>query len=238
MAHYHIAGLTVEMTPRYELLKRRAAPFATSATPPDLTLQLDDAYLAQKQQENPQNSAEQTEYMWIGAALAGKLWRFDAMTIHASAISVDDRAYLFSADSGVGKSTHTRMWLEQFGDRAFLINDDKPIVRLEQDGFFVYGSPFSGHCDENRQTRVKLGAILFMRRAECDVATTLDAATAIQHLIRQSGISRNPKAAAAKLHLLDRLIQTVPIGELGCTMNPSAVDTAYQWIKGESVHED
>lgn len=54
-----------------------------------------------------------------------------AMLVHSSALVFDGKAYLFSADSGVGKSTHTKMWLKRFGSKAHILNDDKPVVKLK-----------------------------------------------------------------------------------------------------------
>ena len=63
----------------------------------------------------------------------------DAIVFHSSAIMVDNEAYLFTAQSGTGKSTHARLWREMLGDRAVMINDDKPIIRYVDGDFYVYG---------------------------------------------------------------------------------------------------
>ena len=52
----------------------------------------------------------------------------DGIIFHSSAIMVDGEAYLFTAPSGTGKSTHTRLWRELLGDRAVMINDDKALT--------------------------------------------------------------------------------------------------------------
>lgn len=56
----------------------------------------------------------------------------DILLIHGSAIAVDGKAYLFTAPSGTGKSTHTRMWREYFKDRAVMVNDDKPLNKQKR----------------------------------------------------------------------------------------------------------
>jgi len=235
MANYRIADILIEFQPRYDLLRRRASLFLSRDTLSELTLTLDDDVLTQKQSEYPLLSPEQIEYMWTGAALAGKLWRFDAAMIHASAIEVDGVAYVFSADSGVGKTTLATWWLKRFGDRARLINDDKPIIRSCADGLYVYGSPFSGTCDENRNARVPLGGILFLKRDTDDRIDRLSPSVAVPHLIRQCGISRMPRAANARLDLFTELIESVPIGEMSFTPGEHAVDIAYQWLKENRI---
>lgn len=86
--------------------------------------------------------------------------------IHSSAVLFDGKVYLFSASSGVGKSTHTSKWKARFGDRVSIINDDKPSFRLINGKCYVYGTPFSGGTDLHINASGELGAIVFLERAE------------------------------------------------------------------------
>ncbi|MBQ9116882.1 MAG: hypothetical protein IJY04_07635, partial [Clostridia bacterium] len=63
---------------------------------------------------------------------------------HCSAIAVDGQAYAFTAKSGTGKSTHTALWRKAFGDRAVMVNDDKPIIGIKNGVATVYGTPWKG----------------------------------------------------------------------------------------------
>ena len=62
--------------------------------------------------------------------IAEKMPEYDTFMFHASAVAVDGAAYLFTANSGTGKSTHTRLWREYLGERAVMINDDRPLIRI------------------------------------------------------------------------------------------------------------
>ena len=86
--------------------------------------------------------------------------------LHSSAVVVDGYAYLFSADSGVGKSTHTDLWLKLLGEKAFIVNDDKPAIRNIDGEWFVYGTPWCGKNNTNKNAKIKLGAIVFLERSE------------------------------------------------------------------------
>ena len=102
--------------------------------------------------------------------LEGKLFykelisKYKGTMLHASAVVVDEKAYLFSAPCGTGKSTHTSKWLELFGDGAYILNDDKPAIRVLDDGIYAYGTPWSGKHDISVNKRVKLQAICFLNR--------------------------------------------------------------------------
>ena len=79
----------------------------------------------------PEWADEIKAYIYEGKLFYEKLIKYyNGMMIHSSAVVVDGKAYLFSAPSGTGKSTHTAFWLKKFGDRAYILNDDKPAVRV------------------------------------------------------------------------------------------------------------
>jgi len=69
----------------------------------------------------------------IQRAFAEYLFDHGILLFHGSAVAVDGEGYLFTAHSGTGKSPHTRLWQQAFGDRAVIVNDDKPFLELRQD---------------------------------------------------------------------------------------------------------
>ena len=77
--------------------------------------------------------------------------------MHASVVSLEGRGYLMTAPSGTGKSTHTRLWRQCF-DQCELVNDDNPVVRIEQGKAIVYGSPWSGETPCYRNVCHPVGA--------------------------------------------------------------------------------
>ena len=77
--------------------------------------------------------------------------------MHASVVSLEGRGYLMTAPSGTGKSTHTRLWRQCF-DQCELVNDDNPVVRIEQGKAMVYGSPWSGKTPCYRNVCHPVGA--------------------------------------------------------------------------------
>ena len=82
-----------------------------------------------------------------------------AIAIHASAIVYKGRAWLYTGKSGTGKSTHARL-IHQCFTNVELLNDDSPIVRIENGKCMVYGSPWSGKTSCYKQQRVELGGIV------------------------------------------------------------------------------
>ena len=75
----------------------------------------------------------------IQRKFAEYLFDHDILLLHGSTVAVDGNAYLFTAKCGTGKSTHTRLWCQYFGDRAVMVNDDKPFIQITKDGIFACG---------------------------------------------------------------------------------------------------
>jgi hypothetical protein len=92
----------------------------------------------------PNISAKDLEYMESARQFYVTLLYREGLYLHASAVELEGRVYLFSGDSGVGKSTHTRLWQQVFGESARIINDDKPALRYLDGVWYAYGTPWCG----------------------------------------------------------------------------------------------
>jgi hypothetical protein len=79
--------------------------------------------------------------MWISTSFAGIPKQI--CTIHSSVIVFNEQAIMFLGESGSGKSTHTKLWLQHIPD-SFILNDDSPVLCIEDGKPYVFGSPWSG----------------------------------------------------------------------------------------------
>lgn len=187
-----------------------------------------------KQNEQPHLTVEQCEYIFVGSQFYKKLLLKGGFMLHASAVEVDGKAYLFSADSGTGKSTHTKQWQSLFGEeRALIINDDKPAVRREKEGWFAYGTAFSGKTDENLNRKAKLQGICMLERGIVNQIKRVDATETISFLMQQTIVPKEPEAVGMLLTYLDSLLKEVPIYRMQCTISEEAAKMAYEMMRGE-----
>lgn len=148
---------------------------------------------------------------------------FNGMMLHASAIEYNGKAYLFSGPSGMGKSTHTRLWQSLYGDAVQVFNDDKPALRRLDDGWFAYGTPWCGKDGINQNKKVPLGGICFLKRGENDKIRRLDKKEAMQNVLWQTTRKlKDINKMTALLTLVDKLVREVPVFELECTKEQSA----------------
>lgn len=102
----------------------------------------------------------------IQRKLADFLFDRGVLMTHGSTVAVDGKAYLFTAKCGTGKSTHTRLWRQVFGSRARMVNDDKPFLKLTEDGVLACGSPWSGKHGLDTNITVPLQGICILERGQ------------------------------------------------------------------------
>lgn len=239
MAIYKIAELTIHMNPTYTKLITQAKKYEIEDRDKiDISIELSTEYIEKKHLEQPHLTSEDCEYIWYGADFCNKLLDYNGMVLHSSCIMLNNEAYLFSAPCGVGKSTHTALWQTYFGkDKAVIINDDKPVLRLMKDGFYAYGTPFSGKTDLNINAKVKVKAIIFIEQDKDNHIERMDEKSAINCILNQTLRPKNKEKYIKLLQLMDQLIGQIPIYTLGCTISTDAVQLVYNTIK-EDTHEN
>ena len=151
-------------------------------------------------------------YMESGADFYANLLFHEGMMLHASAVSYGGRAYLFSGPSGIGKSTHTRIWKQIFGEEAVIINDDKPALRFLDGRWYAFGTPWCGKEGINTNLKVPLAGICFLKQGDENTISLLSAQEAIPLIIPQTMYRfKRPEKTRLLLRNMGRLIDYVPI---------------------------
>ena len=221
---YKIAGLTVEMNTTGKTLSQAEA-YRCDPAPADIVIQSDIAFAKERQ---PHLSLDDCEYMSTGADFYTKLLKYNGLLVHSSAVVMDGYAYLFSAPCGTGKSTHTSLWQKVFGsDRAQILNDDKPAIRLEDGVWYAYGTPWSGKTTLNLNLRAPLAGICFLRRGETNTIKPFGGFQAICALVEQTARPSMRQCRSQIMRLVDSVFQNVPIWEMHCNMELDAPQVSY-----------
>ena len=224
---YSFAGLTVEMTPRHGLLLSRAEKYLTdSEAKPDITIDVPDEIFADYKEAHPLLTDEECEYMLFGTVFYHRLVNFNGIMLHSSAVSYKGEAYVFSADCGTGKSTHTSLWMREFAGDTVMINDDKPAIRIIDGRIMCCGTPFSGKNDISDNKLYPLKAIAFISRAETNSIEPIPPSVSIPLIMGQTMIKFGEKSAERFLSLLSEILTAVPVYSLKCNMDPEAAHVA------------
>ena len=222
---YRIAGLTVQMNPLPRTAKQ--AEIYEVFSPEKIDCVLEEKW---KEFRNlyPSMSDDDIEYLYSGAVFYKHLMDYNGMMLHSSAVVVDNRAYLFTADCGTGKSTHTALWLKLFGDRAYILNDDKPALRLEDGIWYAYGTPWSGKSDLSVNARVPLAGIAVLERSVENSIEHFGGIGAISSILAQLNKVRSREYREKQMDLLGKLLEAVPVWKLKCNMDISAARLSYE----------
>jgi hypothetical protein len=171
------------------------------------------------------------ETLAVYRKIAEGLLDYDTLLFHGSAVAVDGVGYLFAAPSGTGKSTHARLWREQFGERAVMVNDDKPLLRLTDGGVLVCGTPWDGKHRLSSNLSVPLKAICILERDETNHIEPVTFREAYPTLMQQAYRPRDPEKMRKTLPLVERVGKGVQLYRLGCDMSPEAARTSYDGMK-------
>ena len=229
MNMYRIADLNVAMD-TFGRTARQSEAYRIPGTTADVVVRTDPEAM---QKRYPLFTPEDCEYMETAAMFYERLLDFDGMMLHASCVVLDGEAYVFSAPSGTGKSTHTQLWLRQFGDRAFILNDDKPALRWNDGACYAYGTPWSGKTQLNRNACAPLRGLGILQRSEENFAEPLRGTEAIFGILDQTIRPLSGERMQALMRCVDRLVSGGFVYRVGVNMQQEAAITAYHAMHRE-----
>ena len=128
-------------------------------------------------------SKEEIEMRALWRSIADSLPEFNEFQFHGASVALNDQGYIFTADSGTGKTTHIKLWLKHHKD-AYVVNGDQPIIGVGEE-ILVYGSPWCGKEGMNTNAAVPLKAIVLMERGQKNVIHEISMKDALFDLLRQ-----------------------------------------------------
>ena len=231
-----IAGFAFRVEPLFETTRLYCRAFLTDREP-EYLIQVLPEQLALEQQLLDQEADEEglkrrkfadpfLERSWIQRRVAQALIERNVLLLHGSTVAVDGLAYLFTAPCGTGKSTHTRLWREVFGERAVMVNDDKPFLRFTKDGVYAYGSPWTGKHGLGSNIYCPLKGICVLQRGTENRIQPADSAEVREFLRKQSLV---PEQGCKPVYsMVDELMQRVAVWKMECTKSHDAARITYE----------
>ncbi len=238
-----IAGIRVGIAALFASTRQYCRNYLTEASP-DFSVAVTQADIAFEQQKSDreyaleglavqQFSAQYLETLAVYRKIASEMLNYDTFLFHGSVIAVDGEGYLFTATSGTGKSTHTRLWREVFGDRAVMVNDDKPLLRVTENGVFACGTPWDGKHHLSTNTMVPLKGICILTRGLENEIQRIPPVKALSMMLQQSHRPQKVGEVAKLMELIDGMLAKVPVYVLKCNMDPEAALVSYQGMSGK-----
>lgn len=239
--HYKIADKVIEVSSIYEDVHEYCKDYATNDQP-DFSVTITPEDIAAEKQKSDSEYAyeglpapnfpdalleETAVYRKIAEIMPG----YDTFVFHGSVIAVDGVGYLFTAKSGTGKSTHTRLWREYFGERAVMVNDDKPMLKVTGNGVIAYGTPYNGKHRLGTNIAVPLKAICILTRGEENSIIRIDKSEAYPMLVQQVYRPQNSMQLMKTLDLVDTMAESVKLYKLVCNMEIEAAKIAFEGMQ-------
>ena len=231
MNTYKVADLIIKMNPKHNPLRDQAKPYMIPDTNevdfviPDITKEV-----LENQKDIPGISIGESEYMMYASYFYTKLIEYQGIYLHASAVVVDGSCYMFSAPSGTGKSTHTSLWLKHIGN-SFILNDDKPAIRIMDNRIYAFGTPFSGKHDLSINEKYLLKGITFIQRDNNNWIKQIKSDEAISLIMGQTVRSRKTELLEKSLRIIDDILTNIPIYKMGCTISKESAYMSYEFMK-------
>lgn len=245
MFSVRLAGLVVRIDNQYDYVRRHCrdyivedsleADITASATHEEILQELGlqgETELSQMEESKRLAILAYGEGLCIYRHISREMVRFGGFLIHAAVVAVDGEAYAFTAKSGTGKTTHMRLWLDRFGERAEVVNGDKPILRWIDDTLYAYGTPWCGSEEMGNNMRAPLRALCFVERSETNSITRIPPSDVIGRIFQQLLIPQDEETLDRFLALVEKMIAETDCFLLRCNMQPEAAQVAWQGIQG------
>ncbi|MBE6634649.1 MAG: hypothetical protein E7617_00425 [Ruminococcaceae bacterium] len=229
MIRISVADLIIELDNRYGYVKDLARDYITeSVGESHLTVSASDTDIRlEAEASDIPHSPGYLESIVLYREIAERLPRFDAFVFHGAVIALDGAAYAVTARSGVGKTTHLRLWMKAFGDRVHILNGDKPILRIIDGRVYACGTPWRGKENYGVPEMLPLEGIAFLERGEENSARRITVGEGLIRFVSQIYVPRMPSSASMALSVANRIISSVPLYELRANMDISAATVAY-----------
>lgn len=163
-----------------------------------------------------ENKIDAAEVLAILECLAENIFEYNMLLLHGAAIEYKNKAYLFMAPSGTGKSTHIRHWKEVLND-VHIINGDKPII---DDKAYLYGTPWCGKEGWGKPVSFKLDSLIFIERDNYNHIEKVETKDCLNSLLKAIYL---PKKDTQKVFdLIDKIFSNISIYRMYCIDDISA----------------
>ncbi len=229
-----LAGVRIRIENRYPYIERQCRAFLCQDEAFDFSVcATTDEIL--EESAHGEFSEGSCESIAIYRHICEQIAAYNVFLMHASVVEVDGLAYAFCAKSGVGKSTHTRLWLKNI-PHSKVLNGDKPLMRVEPDGTITAcGTPWNGKENWGENIQAPLVAICFIERGETNTIRTAHNEEILPRMAHQLYLRGQRDSVNRRLLMTDALIHAVPFYVLSCTISDEAALLAYQTMKPHVV---
>lgn len=197
---------------------------------PGTEIHITEQELLEENKDNGNWPEEYLESLAFYRKICEYLLDKNILLFHCSAIEMDGKAYLFTAPSGTGKSTHVRLWKERFKNRVTVINDDKPLLSVGEKEIRVFGTPYGGKHGVQTNTSAPVAAVIILHQSEENKVFSMSGREAYPVLLNQTYRRNDPAGLIKTMDLVNKVAE-LPVYLLGCNISTEAVTVIYEQLQ-------
>lgn len=202
-----IAGHTVEIHSNYNEVYSLCEKYLNYLVP-EIIIDISESDIQfEREQNNDNGYLPKDSYLETLSALrkiSESMLAYNIFLMHGAVVAVNNEAFMFTADSGTGKTTHIKKWIDAKED-AFVVNGDKPLIQISGQQAIACGTPWCGKENMGTNTMVPLKAIVLMERGESNLIEEISFGQAYISLLKQSYRPSDPQMMAKTLDLISQL---------------------------------
>ena len=233
-----LAGKTISIDSQYNEVYKLCRNYWSKAEP-DIRIAVSEADIAyeldEAEDEKTTYRNSYLETLAVYRKISEAMVDYDTFLMHGAVISKDDAAYMFTAKSGTGKTTHINLWLDHLKD-AYIVNGDKPLIRITEEEAIACGTPWCGKEQLERNCMIPLRAIVFMERGDQNVMKEISYSEAFPFLLQQTYQPNDAEKMKKTLALLFKLKGKVRFYRFVFdNMKEDAFDVSYKMLTGGCV---
>ena len=229
-----LAGRTAEVRPIYGEVRELCRHYlAADEGAPDITVTVTPEDIAREAAESARQGREMVpqpylETVAVHRRIAVSMLRYDTFLMHGVVVATAGQGYMITAPSGTGKSTRAKLWADHIPD-SMIVNGDKPLLRVGEDGVTAFGTPWCGKEGWNVNTSVPLRAIFVLERSESGNAVErLSFGEAFPALLRQTYRPDEADERLLTLRLFETMAGKVNVYRFRSEPTLEAVRLAYE----------
>ena len=235
MPIYKIANINIKTNPRSQYLTTLLKDYETDENNFDFTVTVTENDIINEKEIAPNFP----DFLYESSATLRKISKeifnnYNGVLFHSVAIEYRGKAYIFTAKSGTGKTTHIMLWKKCLGDKVKIINGDKPFIRFINDKSIVFGCPWQGKENLGENTSCELGGIFFLQRAKENSVETLPKEKSLFPLLNACDFPKNSIGKIKAMDFIEKLTKNIPVFLLKCNMDDDACYTALSAIGEEN----
>ena len=227
-----LAGRCVEINSLYDEVYNLCSEYLTNDGSPDFTVAVSPEDIEFERMKSIREDMSKhmhpvlypdsyLETLAVYRKIAVGILAYDTFLMHGSVVAACGDAYLFTAPSGTGKTTHIKLWLENIPD-SYVVNGDKPLIRVREGYCEACGTPWSGKERMNTNVMVPLRAICLLERGKENSIEEISFLEAYTKLFQQTYLPTEPDYVRKTMELIRKLSESVRFYRLACNMEPEA----------------